>query len=141
MKKYAAANPVKENGEKLRCVDCSGLFWAAENVVELPLAVSDIDDATAEGLYKAYCIPVKKSELRPLDLVFSGYPIGHVAVVGRNGKIYEAAGSDIGVVVNDGVDDRTVKSIYGGAYGCSENYTKGAWTSFGRLKILKDIEL
>ena len=141
MIKYAAANPMKANGEPLRCEDCSGLFWAAENIVELPLAASDIDDATAEGLYKAYCIPIKKSELRPLDLVFSGNPISHVAVVGRNGKIYEAAGSDIGVVVNDSVDDRTVKSIYGGAYGCAENYTKGAWTSFGRLRIFKDIEL
>ncbi len=141
MKNYAAANPEKANGTPIKCEDCSGLFWAAENVVELPLAKSDVDDSTADSLYSLYCDPIEKSELRPLDLVFSGSPIGHVAVVGRNGKIYEAAGSDIGVVCNDSVDVRKVKSIYGGAYGCSEYYTKGSWTRFGRLKILKDIEL
>lgn len=103
-------------------------------------AIGVVDD-TAASLYALYCEPVDKAELQPLDLVFSGSPISHVAVVGRDGKIYEAAGSDIGVVCSDSVDTRTVKSIYGGAYGCSDYYKKGSWTAFGRLKILKDIKL
>jgi|GEM_PF-4076190 len=141
MKKYAAEHPTKANGQTLRCEDCSGLFWAAENQVELPLAAADVDDSTAQGLYAQYCDPVQKSELRPLDLVFAGSPISHVAVVGRNGKIYEAAGADIGVACDDNVDDRVVTSVYGPAYGCAATYTKDAWTAFGRLKIFKDIQL
>lgn len=135
MKAYAAAHPVKANGQPIKCEDCSGLFWAAENQVELPFGKFDVDDSTAESLYSLYCDPVKKSELRPLDFVFAGNPINHVAVVGYDGKIYEAAGSDIGVVCNDSVDDRTMTSIFGGT--C----TKAAWTKFGRLKILRDINL
>ncbi len=135
MKAYAAAHPVKANGQPIKCEDCSGLFWAAENQVELPFGKFDVDDSAAESLYSLYCDPVKKSELRPLDFVFAGNPISHVAVVGYDGKIYEAAGSDIGVVCNDTVDDRTMTSIFGGTY------TKAAWTKYGRLKILRDIEL
>lgn len=137
-KRYAADNPVKDNGEPLRCEDCSGLFWMAENVVELPLDATgkDVDDSTASGLYHTYCVPIKKADLRPLDLCFSGIPkITHVGIVGRNGKIYEAAGSEIGVVCNDSVDIRTFKSIFGPEYGCEEYYSKSKWTRFGRLKI------
>lgn len=139
-KLYAKENPVKANGEVLRAEDCSGLFWAAENIVELPLDKNkDIDDSTAAGLYRYYCYPVDKKDLQPLDLVFSGDPITHVGIVGRGGKIYEAAGSEIGVVVNDNVDVRTMKSIYGREYGCAETYRKAPWTKFGRLKIYKDV--
>ena len=62
-----------------------------------------------------------------------------MAVVGRDGKIYEAAGSDIGVVVNDSVDNRIVQSIYGKKYGTAEKYQKDPWTKFGRLKIYENI--
>ena len=137
-KQYAKDHPLKANGEPLRCEDCSGLFWAAENIVELPLDATgkDIDDSTASGLYHTYCVPVKKTELQPLDLCFSGTPkITHVGIIGLNGKIYEAAGSEIGVVENDNIDVRTLKSIYGPTYGCNEYYSKSKWSKFGRLKI------
>lgn len=136
-KAYAAEHPTKPNGEPLRCFDCSGLFWAAENVVGLLPA----NDSTAKGLYGTYCVPVLKEELRPFDLVFSGSPISHVGVVGRGGKIYEAVGSEIGVVVSDSVDNRVLKSIYGKKYGCSETYRKAKWTRFGRLKVLAGYDL
>ncbi len=135
MKKYVKEHPLNACGEPIKAHDCSGLFWAAENIVELPLVDGkDIDDATAEGLYRSYCTPIQKDELQPLDLVFNS-TLTHVGIVGRGGKIYEAAGSDIGVVVNDNVDDRTVPSIYGTKYGLSTSYSKAAWTKFGRLKI------
>lgn len=135
MKQYIQTHPKNACGEPIKAHDCSGLFWAAENLVELPLVDGkDIDDSTAAGLYQTYCIPISKSQLQPLDLVFNP-GLTHVAIVGRGGKIYEAAGSDIGVVCNNSVDDRIVKSIYGPAYGCAERYQKEAWTKFGRLKI------
>ena len=135
-KRYASDHPTKANGKPLRCFDCSGLFWAAENEAGLLPA----DDSTAKGLYGSYCVPVLKEELRPLDLVFSGSPISHVGVVGRGGRIYEAAGSDIGVVVSDSVDNRVLKSIYGKAYGCKDTYKKAAWTRFGRLKVFAEYD-
>lgn len=135
MKQYVKAHPLNARGQTLKAHDCSGLFWAAENLIELPLKDGiDVDDATAAGLYYDYCVPIQKEQLQPLDLVFNA-DLTHVGVVGRGGKIYEAAGSDIGVVVNDGVDDRSVPSIYGPAYGLAASYTKLAWTKFGRLKI------
>lgn len=141
MKSYAAAHKTNEAGEKLRAVDCSGLFWAAENEYELPLVDGvDIDDSTADGLYNTYCVPISKADLQPLDLVFTA-DLTHMGIVGRNGKIYEAAGSDIGVVCNDNVDARRVKSIFGTAYGCSDYYTKSPWTKFGRLKIYAEMGL
>ncbi len=133
-KKYATEHPIKPNGLPLCCEDCSGLFWQAENKVGLFAA----QDSTAKGLYGSYCIPVLKEELQPLDLVFSGSPISHVGIVGRGGKIYEAAGSEIGVVVSDSVDERVLKSIYGKEYGCRETYKKSAWTQFGRLRIFAE---
>ena len=141
MKNYLATHKTNDYGEPIRAVDCSGLFWAAENHYELPLVDGkDIDDATAAGLYYTYCTPISKSQLQPLDLVFNT-DLSHVGVVGRDGKIYEAAGSDIGVVCNDSVDVRRVKSIYGTAYGCSSYYTKNPWTKFGRLKIYAEAGL
>lgn len=136
-KKYAAANPKKPNGEPLRCSDCSGLFWQAENIVGLYPA----NDSTAAKLYSTYSDPITKSALQPLDLVFSGSPITHVGIVGRKGVIHEAAGSEIGVVTNANVDVRKLKSIYGPKYGCAEYYTKTAWSKFGRLKIFQGIDL
>lgn len=132
MKKYIKTH------KGLKAADCSGLFWAAENIVELPLSSVDVDDSTAEGLYNTYCYPISKNELQPLDLVFDTN-LTHVAIVGRNGRIYEAAGSDIGIVVNDNVEDRIVPSIFGPEYGCSAQYQKSKWTKFGRLKIYKDV--
>lgn len=132
MKKYIQTH------KGLKAADCSGLFWAAENIVELPLAATDIDDSTAAGLYKTYCTPISKKDLQPLDLVFDN-DLGHVGIVGRDGKIYEASGSDIGIVVNDSVEDRIVPSIYGPEYGCAAQYKKENWTKFGRLKIYKDV--
>lgn len=135
MKQYVQTHPTNKCGLPIKAHDCSGLFWAAENLIELPLVDGkDIDDSTAAGLYNIYCVPISKSELKPLDLVFNS-DLTHVGIVGRNNKIYEAAGSDIGVVCNDDVDDRIVPSIYGPAYGCAAFYKKSLWTKFGRLKI------
>ena len=136
MKDYVASHPCNPQGETLRAFDCSGLFWAAENLVELPLdAKRDVDDSTAAGLYNTYCVPVSKNDLHPLDLVFNS-SLTHVAVVGRNGRVYEAAGSDIGVVMNVNVNTRLLKSIYTGVL-----YRKADWTKFGRLKIFYDAGL
>lgn len=135
MKKYLDNHP----GKKIPGIDCSGTFWLAENKIQLPLVDGvNVEDATAAGLYNTYCYPIKKSELQPLDLVFN-QSLTHVGVVVRNGKIVEAMGSDVGCVLNDSVDDRTAKSIYGPKYGTNENYTGSAWTKFGRLRIYKDI--
>jgi cell wall-associated NlpC family hydrolase len=136
-KQYAEDHPIKENGEPLRCEDCSGLFWAAENRIGLLKA----NDSTARGLYKNYCRPIAKEELQPLDLVFSGTPISHMAIIGRGGKTYEAAGSEIGVVISDSVDNRILQSIYGEEYGCAPSYKKGKWTRFGRLKEFWGVDL
>ena len=138
MKKYAKENPML-NGKPLLGMDCSGTFWYAENIVELPLVDGvDVDDATAAGLYNQYCYPISKSELQPLDLVFNS-DLTHVAIVVRDGKVVEAMGSDVGVVLNDNVNDRTAKSVYGTKYGTYENYQGSQWTKFGRLKIYRDI--
>lgn len=141
MKRYLATHKFNAAGQPIRAVDCSGLFWAAENIYELPLVDGkDIDDATAAGLYYTYCKPIGKDQLQPLDLVFNT-DLTHVGIVGRDGKIYEAAGSDIGVVCNDNVDVRRIKSIYGPDYGTSQYYTKSPWTKFGRLKIYAEAGL
>ena len=138
MKKYAKDHPTV-NGKPIMGMDCSGTFWYAENIVELPLADGfDVDDATAAGLYNQYCYPISKSELQPLDLVFNN-DLTHVAIVVRNGKVVEAMGSDIGVVLNDNVNDRTAKSVFGTKYGTYDTYQGSQWTKFGRLKIYQDI--
>lgn len=132
MKKYIKTH------KKLKAADCSGLFWAAENIVELPFTSGDVDDGTAADLYNKYCVSISKSQLQPLDLVFNAN-LTHVGIVGRNGRIYEAAGSDVGIVVNKDVESRIVTSIYGEKYGCAKQYQKEPWTRFGRLKIYKNI--
>lgn len=139
IKKYIKKHPKNTAGQTIGAADCSGLFFMAENVVELPLVDGkDVDDASASGLYYSYCNPITKSELQPLDLVFNN-DLTHVGIVIRGNRIAEAAGSDIGVIINDNVDTRVVKSIYGPEYGCSEYYQKGEWKNFGRLKIFEGI--
>ena len=139
MKQYIKDHPKNAAGEPIGMSDCSGLFFVAENEAELPLVDGkDIDDANAAGLFYVYCYPIKKSELQPLDLVFNN-DLTHVGVVIRENRIAEQAGSDIGCVINDNVDDRVMPSIYGEKYGCANTYKKSAWTKFGRLKIYEGI--
>lgn len=136
MKEYLAAHKTNKKGETIRAFDCSGLFWAAENAVELPLEKGkDVDDSTAATLYNTYCVPIKKEELKPLDLVFSA-DLTHMAIVGRNGWVHEAAGTDIGVLYNPSVDTRVLVSLLTGRV-----YVKSAWAKFGRLKIFYDAGL
>ena len=64
--------------------DCSGLWWEGANRAKL---YGDKEvDSTAAGVYKNYCTPIKKSELRPGDLPFyksaSAGKITHMAIVG-----------------------------------------------------------
>ena len=126
MKSYLSTHKVNACGQTLKCFDCSGLFWAAENEVDLELGTHD---TTAKDLFNRFCKMVDKKDLQPLDIVLNAV-LTHMGIVGRNGKIYEASGSDIGVVVS-GVDDRNVVSIYDG-----KKYKRSSWDKFGRLRLL-----
>jgi NlpC/P60 family. len=114
------------------CWDCSGLWWYAVNELGL---YANYTDRTASDTYNDYCTPITKDELRPGDIVFledvSGR-IVHMAVVGRRGYIYEAAGSFIGVVKKRTVDRRVYNNIInGGVVVCDD------WNLFGRPKIFE----
>lgn len=128
------AKDAKQKGEDLRCFDCSGLYWDAINKSGLMGQRPNGKqwDATAHTTYHTYCVPVKKSQLRAGDLVFYGKStkITHMAIVGEDGKVYEAAGGAYGVVVNDSVDDRTVVNLVNG-----KKEKKSAWNYFGRPHI------
>ncbi len=113
--------------------DCSGLWWYCANKAGL---YSKNLDTTANTFYHSYCVPIKKTELRPGDAVFyknSSGRITHMAFVGEGGVVYEAASGYTGVVMNSSVDDRTLPKIVG-----SGNLKKSAWNTFGRPKIFLD---
>lgn len=101
---------VRAGVSDIRAFDCSGLpYWALHT---LDLQKSDL---SSRGLYAA-CEKIKKSELRPGDLVFhhNGIKIVHVGVWGENGYQVECRGRDYGVVCN--------------------KRTSGYWNRFGRWK-------
>lgn len=131
MKQYAKDNPKLPNGLPLKLYDCSGFVLCCIEAAGIHYA-----DTTAAGIYQNLARPIKKSELREGDIVLTE-KLDHIAIVGRNGEILEAAGSDVGCVKTSSVDDRKVKSIYGAKYGCNEYYTKSPWTKFGRLKCFE----
>ncbi len=116
--------------------DCSGLFWYAENKLDLFPGVSD---SKAKYVFSKYCDEISKSESRPGDCVGYRSPntgeITHMAIVGRNGKVYEAMSGYVGVVVGDNVDDRTAYKLLALTDGKLEKYTRGAWNVFGRPKV------
>lgn len=118
----------KKLGKKIYCADCSGLFWWANETVQL---IPGVKDATADTLYKRYCNPIDFDEVRPGDILFrqSGSRMVHMAIVGRDG-VYEAAGTAYGVVfrkevfARDTIDRMTGKTVM------LQN-----WTHAGRLKV------
>lgn len=75
-----------------RGLDCSGFV---RDAVFLATG-KDLMNSTAAGQH-AKCKPIKKSELKPGDLLFFGHPISHVAIYAgkRNGvaMMYESAPS------------------------------------------------
>ena len=125
---------VKKNpntGSPLKVFDCSGYVLEC-----LKAAGFDYADTTAAGIYQNLSTPIQKSQLQPGDLVFT-VGLDHIGIVGNNGEILAAEGSDIGVVKTSGVDDRVVTSIYGQAYGTSSKYQKSAWQKFSRPKAFQ----
>ena len=97
---------------QIRAFDCSGLvYWALKT---MGLQKTDI---SSRGFYSA-CEKIKKTELKPGDLVFhsSGGRVVHVGVFVGDGKYIEAKGRDYGVVCG------TRKTNY--------------WDKFGRFKKL-----
>lgn len=130
IKKYIKDHPTL-NGKPMKVFDCSGLVLCACEVAGLKFA-----DTTAAGIYYNLATPIKKSELMPGDVVLSE-KLDHIGIVGYNGEIVEAAGSDIGVVKTSSIEERDVKSIYGIQYGAYEYYKKSPWTKFARIKGLR----
>ena len=116
--------------------DCSGLWWYGANKTKLYGGRKV--DATAAGVYANYCTPVKKSELKPGDLVFfksrTADKIVHMGVVGRDGVVYEAMSGYTGVVICDSVDDRSAPYLPG-THKAGQMLKRSAWTHFGRPKV------
>lgn len=113
--------------------DCSGLWWYAVNVLGL---YDEYTDRTASDTYYDYCTPIGKDELRPGDIVFLENIEGkivHMAIVGRQGYIYEAVGGFCGVVRKRTVDRRIYNNIVNGGVLVYDN-----WNMFGRPKIFED---
>lgn len=120
---------------KLFCWDCSGLVcWA---LVQLGLVGANFD-TTADGLWRNYCTPITKAELRTGDLLFrkSGSKMVHVGIYAP-GACVEAAGGAYGVVECKGLsgNEHTAKNYVDG-----KTYTLPNWTHYGRLKVLASTE-
>lgn len=118
-------------GRTLYCEDCSGLFFKANEV----LNIIPKKDATAQGLWGGYCKPISKDEVRPGDILFrrdADGDMGHMAVVGTDG-VYEAIGTEYGVVFRPWAD-RFSRKVYNRMTG--EVDTLSNWTHYGRLKVL-----
>lgn len=101
---------VRAGVSDVRAFDCSGLvYWALHS---LGLQKGDV---SSRGLY-SLCEKIKKSELRPGDLVFrhNGIQIVHVGVWAHDGNQIECRGRDYGVVCN--------------------KRSSGYWNRFGRWK-------
>lgn len=130
IKKYIKDHPTL-NGKPIKVFDCSGLVLCALEAAGLKFA-----DTTAAGIYYNLATPIKKSDLMPGDVVLTE-KLDHIGIVGYNGEIVEAAGSDIGVVKTSSIEERDVKSIYGIQYGAYEYYKKSPWTKFARIKGLR----
>lgn len=117
----------------LRCWDCSGLVcWA---LTEAGLQKAGFD-TTANGLYQAYCTPIKKEELQTGDLLFrkSGSRMVHVGIYGTEGCI-EAAGGAYGVVLCKGLSGsaHAAKSLVDG-----KTHRLPDWTHYGRLQGMEE---
>lgn len=114
-------------GKELYCADCSGLFWW----VNESLQIVSGKDSTADSLYRNYCVPIAKSDVRPGDILFrdSGGKKVHMAIVGFDG-VYEAAGTAYGVVLRKETFNRNTLNRMTG-----KTDTLKAWTHYGRLKV------
>jgi len=113
--------------KRLYCADCSGLFWW----VNAALKIVSGTDSTADSLYRNYCKPIAKSDVRAGDILFrdSGGKKVHMAIVGFDG-VYEAAGTAYGVVMRkETFDRRTVNRM------TNKTDTLKGWTHYGRLKV------
>lgn len=116
-------------GRVLRCEDCSGLFWIIDEAIDL---IPCRTDSTADTLYKSYCTPIKKADVRPGDILFRADSSGkmvHMAIVGREAT-YEAVGTAYGVVARDDTFDRATLNRVTGKVDTLKN-----WTHYGRLKV------
>ncbi len=113
-------------GEKLICLDCSGLIWLAEN----KMGIVKANDTTAHRLYTDHCAPIAKADVRPGDLLFrkDGSTMVHVAFVGAKGT-YEAVGGAYGVQFDKDVFGRKRLNQMTGKI-----VTQKPWTNYGRLK-------
>ena len=115
-------------GRVLRCEDCSGLFWIIDEALDI---IPNRTDSTADTLYKSYCTPISKSEVRAGDILFRADSKGkmvHMAIVGREAT-YEAAGTAYGVVARAETFDRSTLNRVTGKV-----ETLKGWTNYGRLK-------
>jgi cell wall-associated NlpC family hydrolase len=80
--------------------DCSGLIiWALQ---KLGLMLKT-EDYNADGIYKKFCLPITKDELKPGDLCFNNKNGGivHVGMYVGNNRVVHARGTNYGVVETD----------------------------------------
>ena len=114
------------------CWDCSGLWWWAVNELSF---YAEYTDRTASDTYNDYCTPIDKDDLIPGDLVFVKDDEGkivHMGILGRQGYIYEAAGSLCGVVRKRTIDNRIYSNIVNGGVEVCTN-----WNLYGRPIIFQ----
>lgn len=114
---------------KLYCADCSDLFWWVNDTVQI---IPGVKDSTADTLWRKYCEPITKEEVRPGDILFreGSSKMVHMALVGYEGT-YEAAGTAYGVVHHAEIFDRVTLDRMENRW-----YTLQPWTHYGRLKTL-----
>lgn len=111
-------------GRVLYCEDCSGLLMACNDALRF---WPDVKDLTAEGIRKR-CRMISRAEVEPGDVAFfvEDGEATHMGWIGEKG-LYEAAGTELGVVFRQAVDDR---ATFNRMTNKTEN--RPAWTHFGR---------
>lgn len=102
------------NMDKARYFDCSGLIVYILQTLELIK-----DDYTADGIYRKLCSPIKKTDLKPGDLVFisTGVKVTHVGVYVADNVVVEAVGRDYGIM--------------------RRSMSKNGWNVFGRVNAFE----
>jgi hypothetical protein len=112
-----------EMGREIYCEDCSGLLMACNDILHF----WPDKDLTANGIYER-CKKISRSDVGPGDVLFrveEGEAV-HMAYVGYDG-VYEAVGTEFGVVCRTDIDDRMTFNRMTG-----KMEKRPAWTHYGR---------
>ena len=109
--------PYRSGGSSRAGVDCSGFVSSFYNQFFKTRL-----DRNSSDIFKNNCYRIRKSKLKPGDLVFfhtgRGYKINHVGIYLKDGKFIHSSTSR-GVIVSD----------------LNEDYYKKTWKTGGRVKI------